>query len=201
MDPPPCNSNSPVQAEITTSIDEVVNDETPTTDIKEESMNENDEAMDDESNNIASIEQESSSDVSASDSDSEYDFDFVDNLLEEGIDGSSMEPPSKKRKLEEGEEEPRHEERTRMVLISKQLKMCLNCYDNNLLFLERDQDHFEILPEGWVEITHFSGMPVFLVKPSFSLKSHNSKLSLFSTSKVESVHFPNRIYLAKEALE
>ena len=31
---------------------------------------------------------------------------------------------------------------------------------------ERDQDHFEILPEGWVEITHFSGMPVYLHKAS-----------------------------------
>lgn len=32
--------------------------------------------------------------------------------------------------------------------------------------LESEQDHFEILPEGWVEITHYSGMPIYLHKES-----------------------------------
>lgn len=28
----------------------------------------------------------------------------------------------------------------------------------------RDQDYFEVLPEGWIEVTHFSGMPIYLHK-------------------------------------
>lgn len=32
--------------------------------------------------------------------------------------------------------------------------------------IERGHDLFEILPEGWVEITHFSGMPIYLDKRS-----------------------------------
>lgn len=30
--------------------------------------------------------------------------------------------------------------------------------------IERDQDYFEMLPEGWIEVTHYSGMPVYLHK-------------------------------------
>lgn len=30
------------------------------------------------------------------------------------------------------------------------------------LFLEKGQNHFEVLPEGWVQATHNSGMPLYL---------------------------------------
>lgn len=31
---------------------------------------------------------------------------------------------------------------------------------------KKGQDYFEILPEGWIEVTHSSGMPLYLHKPS-----------------------------------
>lgn len=31
---------------------------------------------------------------------------------------------------------------------------------------KRGQDYFEVLPEGWIEVTHFSGMPLYLHKQS-----------------------------------
>lgn len=72
---------------------------------------------------INDVNQESSSyssaSASASDSDSDLDYDFVDNMLEEGINGASVESAPKKRKLEDTDgQEPRHEERSRMVLLS-----------------------------------------------------------------------------------
>lgn len=31
---------------------------------------------------------------------------------------------------------------------------------------ERGRNHFEVLPEGWVQITHNCGVPVYLHKPT-----------------------------------
>lgn len=30
----------------------------------------------------------------------------------------------------------------------------------------RGRDHFDVLPEGWIEVTHNSGMPIYLHKAS-----------------------------------
>lgn len=38
---------------------------------------------------------------------------------------------------------------------------------NFVLFIfssEKGQNHFEVLPEGWVQVTHNSGMPLYLHK-------------------------------------
>lgn len=48
----------------------------------------------------------------------------------------------------EGSNPPTHIERTKWVL------------------KKRGQDYFEVLPEGWIEVTHSSGMPLYLHKQS-----------------------------------
>ena len=35
-----------------------------------------------------------------------------------------------------------------------------------IIFTEREKNHFEVLPEGWVSVIHESGMPVYLHKPT-----------------------------------
>lgn len=34
------------------------------------------------------------------------------------------------------------------------------------ILVERGRNHFEVLPEGWVQITHNCGIPVYLHKPT-----------------------------------
>jgi len=36
----------------------------------------------------------------------------------------------------------------------------------SLLLLEKGRNHFEVLPEGWVQVTHDSGMPLYLHRHS-----------------------------------
>ncbi|CAG2160726.1 unnamed protein product [Oppiella nova] len=90
------------------------------------------------------------------DSDSDIPVDDIDNMLEEGMDAyqrpavnsGSNESMSRKRKFDEMKLKLNapHEERKKIVL------------------KKRDQDYFEVLPEGWLEVTHFSGMPIYLHK-------------------------------------
>lgn len=35
-----------------------------------------------------------------------------------------------------------------------------------IVLQEVGRNHFEVLPEGWVQVTHNSGMPVYLHKPT-----------------------------------
>ena len=44
----------------------------------------------------------------------------------------------------------------------------LKCKTNGIIimFTEREKNHFEVLPEGWVSVIHESGMPVYLHKPT-----------------------------------
>ena len=71
-------------------------------------------------------------------SESEFDAsDIAYDMLEEGIQVDGF---TDKHSM------PIHEERKKIVL------------------KKRKQDYFEVLPEGWIEITHTSGMPVYLHK-------------------------------------
>ncbi|KAK7068331.1 Microprocessor complex subunit dgcr8 [Halocaridina rubra] len=89
------------------------------------------------------------------DSEDEYDYDSevpeeeIDALLEEGLPEEMKGPRKRKRDaaVAEGEEAP-YDEREKLVLI------------------EKGNSHFEVLPEGWVQVTHNSGMPVYLHKQS-----------------------------------
>lgn len=78
-------------------------------------------------------------------SDSEYD-DEISTLLDEKLDEYRN---KKAMNMSDGgidEDESAFEEREKVVLKA------------------RGQDHFEVLPEGWIEVTHNSGMPVYLHK-------------------------------------
>lgn len=108
-----------------------------------------------------------------SDSCSDDDLDLVDVLLEEQyrtkrhhpqdeieatcskkicLDGDASSNCNEALQTENGAEdeddmkEPEHEVRTKIVL------------------KKPHQDYFEMLPEGWIEVTHFSGMPIYLHK-------------------------------------
>lgn len=32
------------------------------------------------------------------------------------------------------------------------------------MLIEKGQNHFDVLPEGWIQVTHNSGMPLYLHK-------------------------------------
>ncbi|KAK3874551.1 hypothetical protein Pcinc_020510 [Petrolisthes cinctipes] len=89
------------------------------------------------------------------DYDSEVPEEEIDALLEAGLP-EEMKGPRRRRKdtqaaegAEAGEEnDAPYDERQKMVLV------------------EKGSNHFEVLPEGWVQVTHNSGMPVYLHKQS-----------------------------------
>jgi hypothetical protein len=60
-------------------------------------------------------------------------------------------------------------------------------------------DPFSILPNGWIEITHNSGLPVYLV--SHSIWEYFLTLSKFSIDPVACVHLVVRIFWAKALYE
>lgn len=37
---------------------------------------------------------------------------------------------------------------------------------NKTVLIEKGQNHFDVLPEGWIQVTHNSGMPLYLHKTS-----------------------------------
>ncbi|GAB6030100.1 hypothetical protein CHUAL_005779 [Chamberlinius hualienensis] len=79
------------------------------------------------------------------------DSDNADEVPEEEIDAMLDEKLEEYRQLRHSkleDEEQAHEEREKVVLKA------------------RGNDHFEVLPEGWIEVTHNSGMPIYLHKPT-----------------------------------
>lgn len=42
--------------------------------------------------------------------------------------------------------------------------MVLNIFMCISFITVRGRDHFDVLPEGWIEVTHNSGMPIYLHK-------------------------------------
>ncbi|XP_066985829.1 microprocessor complex subunit DGCR8 isoform X1 [Macrobrachium rosenbergii] len=100
-------------------------------------------------------EDDDDNDADGQDTEDDYDYDSevpeeeIDALLEEGLPEEMKGPRKRKRDaiIGEGEEAP-YDEREKLVLI------------------EKGNNHFEVLPEGWVQVTHNSGMPVYLHKQS-----------------------------------
>ncbi|KAK5648513.1 hypothetical protein RI129_003405 [Pyrocoelia pectoralis] len=104
---------------------------------------------DDDDNDIRKFhvldEIENNSDSQTSESDSDLPDDEVNKMLDAAFN------ESKKRKIEEVKEnnaEKPFEEKDKVVLIQK------------------GQNHFDILPEGWIQLSHNSGMPLYLHKAS-----------------------------------
>ncbi|XP_053650878.1 microprocessor complex subunit DGCR8 isoform X1 [Cherax quadricarinatus] len=100
-------------------------------------------------------DEEDNDEPDGQDSEEDYEYDSevpeeeIDALLEEGLP-EEMKGPRKRKKdtvLGEGEDAP-YDERQKVVLV------------------EKGSNHFEVLPEGWVQVTHNSGMPVYLHKQS-----------------------------------
>jgi microprocessor complex subunit DGCR8 len=99
----------------------------------------------------ATVPDEDIAEYSSSDDDGSS---FVDELLEEtlcqGVEAGD-EPPAKKSKSEADAAVPDDPEHivTKKIVLKK-----------------RNADYFEVLPEGWIEVTHFSGMPLYLHRVS-----------------------------------
>ncbi|GFT58916.1 microprocessor complex subunit DGCR8 [Nephila pilipes] len=81
-----------------------------------------------------------------SDNDSDISTDEIDAMLEEGLmHGKSTD---KNEDDDEDSKDIEHEEKEKVIL------------------KVRGRDHFDVLPEGWIEVTHNSGMPIYLHKQS-----------------------------------
>ncbi|XP_025832750.1 microprocessor complex subunit DGCR8-like [Agrilus planipennis] len=87
------------------------------------------------------LDETNESDSPEYDSDSDVPDEEVEKMLEEALN-------NKKRTATEAEldKDKSFEEKDKPVLI------------------ERGQNHFEILPEGWIHVIHNSGMPIYLHK-------------------------------------
>jgi len=86
-----------------------------------------------------------------SDSEAEIHEDEIDAMLDEGLNGESQARKKQKRNdgsAQDNSESLSYEEREKIVLE------------------EKGKNHFEVLPENWVQVTHNSGMPIYLHKPT-----------------------------------
>lgn len=111
--------------------------------------------MDEESSSTTSscsaYDSDSESHTSSSSPPSSRSFDLEDNHVDQLLESyCQVNPPSQSQSPEEEASSvpPTHIEKTKTVL------------------KKRGQDHFEILPEGWIEVTHSSGIPLYLHKQS-----------------------------------
>ncbi|KAH8284132.1 hypothetical protein KR054_010847 [Drosophila jambulina] len=83
---------------------------------------------------------------------SEFDDDEIENLLDEKL-------PDELR----DSKRPMYEQRFKTVLEGKcAIPTTISQLTLFLRLAEKRLNHFEVLPEGWVQVTHNSGMPLFL---------------------------------------
>lgn len=85
------------------------------------------------------------------------DTDLGDNELEDMLN-EGLPDDIKNRKTEQ-----QYDEKFKTVLEGN-ANCFITCYYSNRLFhfTEKGQNHFEVLPEGWVQVTHNSGIPLYL---------------------------------------
>lgn len=93
-------------------------------------------------------EEDDQDDYNQSDDDSDVPDEEIEAMLEEGLPEEFKKKTKNGENAESGEGEPSFRERKKVVLE------------------ELDHNHFEMLPDGWVQVNHNSGMPVFLHKQS-----------------------------------
>nr|CAG4643157.1 EOG090X04U5 [Ilyocryptus agilis] len=104
------------------------------------------------------VESDSSSCRDEADSDGDYEIqeEEIDAMLEEGLPEEfrivkkfkSADGTEKGSKTTNGDNSMAYEEKEKIVLE------------------EKGKNHFEVLPENWVQVTHNSGMPIYLHKPT-----------------------------------
>ncbi|KAH9413709.1 Microprocessor complex subunit dgcr8, partial [Dermatophagoides pteronyssinus] len=167
-------------------IEEISIDNLTNIDDQQSDNNHNDSStttMNEPLNNDQDIDQCS---MDSYDSDDD-DCTFIDNMLEENVDIEAIKRCEQvKRKLDDLDVEDQVNQ-TKQSLEStttvtnnnntaaarvptktgkkRAAKSRIETKQKNIL-VKRGHDLFEILPEGWVEITHFSGMPIYLDKRS-----------------------------------
>ncbi|KAL0267695.1 UNVERIFIED_CONTAM: hypothetical protein PYX00_009889 [Menopon gallinae] len=86
------------------------------------------------------------------------DFDVSDTEIHAMLE-EALEPPKKKLHLDTTESEDKDK---------KEVKQDQDGYVENekVVMVEKVKDHFEVLPDGWVTLTHNSGMPLYLHRTS-----------------------------------
>lgn len=114
-------------------------------------------------------------------SDSDIPEDEIEAMLEEGL----------KNNVQRKHDELAHEEKQKIVLKS------------------RGHDHFDILPEGWIVVTHNSGMPVYLHKHSrvctmakpYFLGSGSARKHEIPISAIPCFQYRRELIKEKESME
>nr|SVE84210.1 EOG090X04U5 [Daphnia pulex] len=118
-----------------------------------------DEIVESNTNDDDECKENSESDFSSSnEADSEEDFDIqqdeIDAMLEEGLPEEMK--SRKKFKKSDGSSKPSGNGDASMAYEEKE----------KIVLEEKGKNHFEVLPENWVQVTHNSGMPIYLHKPT-----------------------------------
>lgn len=86
-------------------------------------------------------------------------FDGADGGLEEYASGSDISDDEIEAMLEAGMHSPKQEEVEDDDEVAHEVK-------EKVILKVRGHDPFDVLPEGWIQVTHNSGMPVYLHKQS-----------------------------------
>nr|SVE75076.1 EOG090X04U5 [Daphnia dolichocephala] len=96
------------------------------------------------------------SSLNEADSDEDYDIqdEEIDAMLEEGLPEDMK--CRKKFKKADGTSKPSANGDATMAYEEKE----------KIVLEEKGKNHFEVLPENWVQVTHNSGMPIYLHKPT-----------------------------------
>jgi hypothetical protein len=86
-----------------------------------------------------------------------------------GYDISGVSERVKRKRLPKGEKNVGENgviEREKIVLNGAYIgeSVCIIWLKYNIS--EKDQNHFDVLPEGWIKVTHESGIPVYLHRKS-----------------------------------
>lgn len=57
------------------------------------------------------------------------------------------------------------------------------------IFVEKRHNHFEVLPEGWVQVTHNSGMPLYLHRKTRVICTSRPYFLGTGSARVSSINF------------
>lgn len=90
-------------------------------------------------------------------SESDVNYEEIESMLDERL------PDELKNKKKEYEERFKTIMEGKLIDIQLQVSRFLTTF---YFFAEKGRNHFEMLPEGWVQVTHDSGMPLYLHRQS-----------------------------------
>lgn len=91
--------------------------------------------------------------------------DEIDAMLDEGL--YSCQPPKKKMKLDVNSSAAKDTEGGKSDVAKEDNQDDKDYTEKEkVVMVEKAKDHFEVLPDGWVTLTHNSGMPLYLHRSS-----------------------------------